>query len=663
MTVESAAPAVISTEGLVKQFRDVDAVAGLDLHVPRGGVYGFLGPNGAGKTTTIRILVGLVRPTRGSASLFGLPVRPGAAVLDRVGALVERPAFYPYLSAADNLRVLGLARGIAESRLVATIPEALDRVGLAEAAKRKAGRFSTGMRQRLGIAGALLDRPELVILDEPANGLDPNGVVDVRELIAGLARDGTTVFLSSHVLPEVEQLCHRVAILQRGRVIAEGETQAMLQQGERLFVRFDDAADAARARTAVVAAWPDSVPTDEGPAAFSLAAAGVRGSELVRALAAAGGLPGRGARAPPVARGRVHRADGRARTRCFGRGPGVIGLMRAELLRLRRRRSLQVIVLAVPILVGVTFVLGYNSVYEQPPFDESAFRQEMLDGGCCIGVPPEELEQLLDESVKSQREMFAQLEESQRFVRATYAFPYSLVQVLGSGTFVLLALILLTATTIGDEFGWATIRTSLVASSRRRRFLLVRLGAIAVAGLLIFGMLLVVGALLPLLLDIPRSKLPATLPSFDGGAFLVLLGGELVAGVLVIAFAALTTLLFRNGALALVAVPVWVAIEAALLLLLLRFPNFGGPGGLTQVGDQPPPPPPDAWLLDAFPLRGLTTLTQTASKAASGLPGYMGEVVGRDVAVAAVPITSFTILAAILLVLAFRRFSRMDIVE
>jgi ABC-2 type transport system ATP-binding protein len=291
VTAEPAAQAVIATEGLVKRFRDVDAVAGVDLRVPAGGVYGFLGPNGAGKTTTIRILVGLVRPTRGSASIFGQPVRPGAAVLDRVGALVERPAFYPYLSAADNLRVLGLARGIAESRLRTTIPEALDRVGLGEASKRKAGRFSTGMRQRLGIAGALLDRPDLVILDEPANGLDPNGVVDVRELIAGLARDGTTVFLSSHVLPEVEQLCHRVAILQRGRIIAEGETQAMLQQGERLHVRFDDDAAATRALAAIASTWPDVVPTDDGPMAFSLAAAAIRGSELIRALAAAGVYP------------------------------------------------------------------------------------------------------------------------------------------------------------------------------------------------------------------------------------------------------------------------------------------------------------------------------------------------------------------------------------
>ncbi len=287
MTLETAAPTVISTSGLVKQFKDVQAVAGVDLRVPAGGVYGFLGPNGAGKTTTIRMLVGLVRASRGSASIFGQPVGPNAPVLDRVGALVERPAFYPYLSAADNLRVLGLARGIADSRLQTTIPEALDRVGLGEAARRKAGRFSTGMRQRLGIAAALLNRPDLVILDEPANGLDPNGVVDVRELISGLARDGTTVFLSSHVLPEVEQLCHRVAILQRGRIIAEGETQAMLQQGQRLFVRFDDAATSARGRAVVGSAWPDAALVDDGPTGFSLPASTARGSELARALAQA----------------------------------------------------------------------------------------------------------------------------------------------------------------------------------------------------------------------------------------------------------------------------------------------------------------------------------------------------------------------------------------
>jgi hypothetical protein len=328
------------------------------------------------------------------------------------------------------------------------------------------------------------------------------------------------------------------------------------------------------------------------------------------------------------------------------------GLIRAELLRLRRRRSLQVIVLAIPLLVGVTFVLGYQSIYEQPPFDPAAYRQELIDGGYVAGVPPEEVDPILDEAVESQRQMMAQLDENQRFIRASYAFPYSLVQVLGSGAFVLLALALITATTIGDEFGWATLRTSLLASSNRRRFLVVRLGALAIAGLLILGLLLIVGTVLPFLLDIPRSKLPAELPSIDGGALLVLLAGLLVASLLVTAFSASFTLLFRNGALTLVAILVWVAVEAAVLTLLLRFPNFG-------EGDKPP----DAWLLEAFPIRGLTTLIGMAGKAATGMPSYLGEQVSRDVTAAAVPITSFAIAALIFASFAFRRFERMDIVE
>jgi ABC-2 type transport system ATP-binding protein len=280
---------VILTDGLAKRFRDLDAVAGVDLRVPAGGVYGFLGPNGAGKTTTIRMLLGLMRPTRGVASLFGQPVVPGSNVLDRVGALVERPAFYPYLSAIDNLRLLGLTRGMTDAHLATAVPEALDRVGLSEAAKRAAGRYSTGMRQRLGIAAALLGRPELVILDEPANGLDPNGVVEVRELIRGLAREGLTVFLSSHVLPEVEQLCDRVAVLRKGRVIAEGATQAMLRQGERLFIRFDSAEEAARAEP-VLSSIGAVTPADAEVARFVDAPA-ARGSEVARALAAGGLYP------------------------------------------------------------------------------------------------------------------------------------------------------------------------------------------------------------------------------------------------------------------------------------------------------------------------------------------------------------------------------------
>jgi ABC-2 type transport system ATP-binding protein len=283
---------IIETRGLVKRFSDVDAVAGIDLRVPSGGVYGFLGPNGAGKTTTIRILLSLIRPTRGVSLLFGEPVVAGAAVLRRVGSLVERPAFYPYLSALDNLGIIGRTRSMAPAELVRRAPEALDRVGLADAAKRKAGRFSTGMRQRLGIAAALLDRPELVILDEPTNGLDPSGVVDVRALIAGLARDGTTLFLSSHVLPEVEQLCDRVAILQGGRIIAEGETQAMLRAGERLFIRFDSAEDATKAGTILDGLGPVEVDHGHGADGTALLVdSEVGGSEVVRRLTAAGIYP------------------------------------------------------------------------------------------------------------------------------------------------------------------------------------------------------------------------------------------------------------------------------------------------------------------------------------------------------------------------------------
>ncbi len=243
-----AASPVIETSGLVKRFADANAVAGIDLSVPAGGVYGFLGPNGAGKTTTIRILVGLLWPTRGSSRIFGEAIEPGAPVLGRVGSLIERPAFYPYLSALENLHVFGTAHGLGPDLLVQRAGEALDRVGLTNAARRKVGGFSTGMRQRLALAAALISRPELVILDEPTNGLDPNGVVDVRELIASLAADGTTVFLSSHVLPEVEQLCDRVAILREGRIVAEGPTADLLAVGERLFIRFDTAVEAGAAR-------------------------------------------------------------------------------------------------------------------------------------------------------------------------------------------------------------------------------------------------------------------------------------------------------------------------------------------------------------------------------------------------------------------------------
>jgi ABC-2 type transport system ATP-binding protein len=285
------AAAVIETRGLVKRFAEANAVDGIDLDVPAGGVYGFLGPNGAGKTTTIRILAGLLWPTRGTSRIFGEPVEPGAPVLRRVGALIERPAFYPYLSARENLRVFGTAHGLGPDVLMARADESLERVGLAAVAKRKAGGFSTGMRQRLALATALIGRPELVILDEPTNGLDPNGVVDVRELIARLAADGTTIFLSSHVLPEVEQLCDRVAILREGRIVGEGATRDLLASGEQIFVRFDTPAEATAALAVLGPSAGPAGGTGDDAVGVLIDAPPGEASRLNRQLGAAGLYP------------------------------------------------------------------------------------------------------------------------------------------------------------------------------------------------------------------------------------------------------------------------------------------------------------------------------------------------------------------------------------
>ncbi len=183
--IEPVMDPVIATRSLTKHFGAVRALADLDLAVPRGSVFGFLGPNGSGKTTTIRLLLALVRPTSGEARILGQAVHPGAPVLGEVGALVERPAFYPYLSAFENLRVFAAARGLREPGARTACLTALERVGLADVARRKVGGFSTGMRQRLGIGLAMLDAPPIVILDEPTSGLDPEGTVDVRNLITG----------------------------------------------------------------------------------------------------------------------------------------------------------------------------------------------------------------------------------------------------------------------------------------------------------------------------------------------------------------------------------------------------------------------------------------------------------------------------------------------
>ncbi|MGC9317884.1 MAG: ABC transporter ATP-binding protein [Armatimonadota bacterium] len=221
-----ATEAVIETRGLRKHYGRVRAVDGLDLRVPRGSLFGFLGPNGAGKSTTIRILTGLVRPGAGEARLLGVPLRERLSVGGRVGALVETPAFYPHLTAWQNLRLLAsLSGGTAREELEG----ALESVGLADAAHRKLATFSHGMRQRLGIAQALVPRPELLILDEPASGLDPEGLAEVRRMLVDLREEGITVFLSSHLLSEVEQTCTHVAVIMAGQVIAQGEVGGMLE--------------------------------------------------------------------------------------------------------------------------------------------------------------------------------------------------------------------------------------------------------------------------------------------------------------------------------------------------------------------------------------------------------------------------------------------------
>jgi ABC-2 type transport system ATP-binding protein len=232
--------AVIRTDGLQKAYGRQRALNGLTLEVPRGVVYGFLGPNGAGKTTTMRILTGLIRPDAGTVELFGRPYtwRARAALRD-VGALIESPAFYPYLSARDNLRVLG---GTGAPPAPNKIEELLELVDLRDRAADRFETYSLGMKQRLGIAGALLNDPSLLLLDEPANGLDPAGIVAMRGLLRDLASAGKTVFVSSHILPEIQEMAEQVAIINKGTLVRAGRLDELLEASGQVRVRvIDDA--------------------------------------------------------------------------------------------------------------------------------------------------------------------------------------------------------------------------------------------------------------------------------------------------------------------------------------------------------------------------------------------------------------------------------------
>jgi ABC-2 type transport system ATP-binding protein len=238
----------IETHNLVKTFGGVAAVDGIDLAVPAGAIYGFLGPNGSGKTTSIRVLLGLIGPSSGSWELLGepMPVR-AMSVLPQVGALVEGPAFYPWLSGQENLaRIDAMGPDRQSSSRRGRIAEALDRVGLGAAANKKYKAYSLGMRQRLGLASALLRPRRLLVLDEPTNGMDPQGTREIRHLVRQLGEEGSTVFLSSHLLSEIEQVCSHVGVMNRGKLLMQGTLDELrATAAPKLKVESDDPARAA----------------------------------------------------------------------------------------------------------------------------------------------------------------------------------------------------------------------------------------------------------------------------------------------------------------------------------------------------------------------------------------------------------------------------------
>ena len=285
-------PPTIAAIGLRKRYGTVAALDGLDLAVDEGQVVGLLGPNGAGKTTALRILVGLVQADAGSVTIAGEPVSRAWVAGERVGAMVSTPVYYPHLSGADNLRVLAAAWGWPRARADARIAATLDLVDLGGPGSRPAKGYSTGMRQRLGIALALLADPPILILDEPVNGLDPAGIVEIRDLLLALAGGGRTILLSSHLLTEVEKTCDHVTIVDRGRIVASGTPDALAGGGQRIQLRLA-AEQIPSARRVLEAAgfgvtlreetelWVDGAP-DGSTVARLLAAAGCYPDELIR---------------------------------------------------------------------------------------------------------------------------------------------------------------------------------------------------------------------------------------------------------------------------------------------------------------------------------------------------------------------------------------------
>lgn len=272
---------LVEAAGLTKRYGSrITAVDALDLNVHRGEVYGLLGPNGAGKTTTLKMLLGLIRPTSGVARVLG--EEPGTpSALARVGALVESPAFYPYLSGRDNLAGMARLSGVHASK--SRVEEALEQVGLTSRAGDRFKKYSTGMKQRLGVAAALVKDPELLILDEPTNGLDPKGIAEMRDLIRSLGWGERTVLLSSHMMGEVERICDRVGVIRSGRLVAEGPVAELRGQGG-LLVKAEPLERAAEVAASI--AGVEGVEVEDGM--LRLVVDPGRASEIARELVSAG---------------------------------------------------------------------------------------------------------------------------------------------------------------------------------------------------------------------------------------------------------------------------------------------------------------------------------------------------------------------------------------
>jgi ABC-type multidrug transport system ATPase subunit len=417
---------IVTTEKLTKRYGGRAVVDEVSLSVRRGEVYGFLGPNGAGKTTTIRMLLGLVKPTSGSAEVLGeAPGSPGALL--KVGSLIEGPGFYPYLSGRDNLRVQAARRGVDRTQ----VEVALDQVDLAGAAGQKFRRYSLGMKQRLGVAAALLGRPELLVLDEPTNGLDPAGMADMRDLVRALAAQGQTVLLSSHLLGEVEEICDRVGVISWGRLVAESTVEQL--RGDSVLLVRADPIEKAHVLIEGSTLHGDVLHVREADA-----------GAVVRVLVAADVDVREVPAAAPDAGGGLLRDD----------GSGVMGSVKAELLRLWKWPATWV-------LIGVWLVMTLTFGY--------VFNYLALNGGT-------------NRADLSQQQLISSVQPENVGAAVVRGLP------MFGGAIVLV----LAALAVGSGYGWGTWKTTLTAGPRRVSAMAGTLGALAIIVVVLVALTFVV---------------------------------------------------------------------------------------------------------------------------------------------------------------------------